>query len=175
VSGPWPVPTPKLPPPRWDTRNPADVDAMAAWVSEHLEVRQAERFNQLYAELKAHGGVEIEENGPARVVRYSDAEALEEARLGNMEPLHEAARRAGHPEWVPFLQPKRGRGQYKRVRYYTLEEAVEDVYFIRQLWQQEYGRSRRARGNRPTAEEIAAAFHNVDVRGVISRTKNYRR
>jgi hypothetical protein len=164
VKGPWPVPPCVLPKPPWKVRNKSDADAMVAWVNERLVVRQAERFNQLYEELKASGRVEIEANGPARVVHYTYEEALAEARKGNMEPLHEAAHRAGLSELVPFLQPKRARGQRGHIRNVRLARAKEDVHYIRhELWPQEYeGRSRRSlHDNPPSAESIAERFWNV--------------
>jgi hypothetical protein len=59
-----------------------------------------------------------------------------------------------------------------------LDEAVEDVHFIRELWKREYPHWKRRQGNPPFAEEIAAEFRGVDYNTLVERVragKNFRR
>jgi hypothetical protein len=55
-----------------------------------------------------------------------------------------------------------------------LEDAVEDVAFIRDLWEREYGRRNRSHNNPPTAQDIAAEFYELhtedDLGALASRT-----
>jgi hypothetical protein len=169
----WDIPPLVLPKPRWWSRNEADANAMVAWVFERLEVRRIERINRLAYELAEHGNTFDFETGLSTPV-YSYKAAIEAAQAGNVEPLREAARKAGLPELAEFISPPKLKpGEYQRVRNFRLDDAVEDVRYIREeLWPQEFNFKRRSRDNPPTAEDIAAAFHNVDVEEVISQLRH---
>jgi hypothetical protein len=128
MKGPWKPPPLKLPKPPWKSENMRDVAAMKAWVKERLEVRQSERFNKLYEELKAHGGVEIEENGPVTVVQYKWKELIDmayeatEKNEAPIEPLREAVRKP-IPELADFIHPrKRAVGE----RIYSLPHRLQN-------------------------------------------------
>lgn len=179
----WEAPTPKLPKPPWWSRNKNDVEWMKAWVFERLKVRFAERLNKLYAELKARGGIEFDpETHRGTIVHRTLQDMKDAAEQGNMEPLREA-----YPELAEYLHPrKRKPGERRFSRDLELDDAVEDVHFIRQLWKREYGGRWKRRqpnaddanpqGNPPFAEEIAAEFHHVDATEVRSRAgKNFAR
>jgi hypothetical protein len=179
----WEVPPLTLEKPRWWTRTKADADKMVAWVNERLEVRRAERANkiikELYPELLAHGGVVFDpEKGWVSDLYYTDRDLIDLAWQGDVEPLRESLRKAGHPyaELADLIfPPNRGQGGGRHYRNLRAAEAAEDVEYIRRLWKDEYGRWKRSqRGNPPTAVQIAAKFHNVEERSVekaLSRVK----
>jgi hypothetical protein len=171
VTGPFKAPPCVLPKPPWHTPTKRDAEKMKAWTKERLEGRKAERLNSLFEELEAHGGVDFEFNyEQATLVRRKFQDLIDEANEGNIEPLREAVRKV-IPELADFIQlPKRGRGKRRHNTNRKVERAVEDVYFIRELWKREYrGRWKRFRDNPPYAHEIAAEFHNVDPRTVKSQ------
>jgi hypothetical protein len=197
-------PNPKVPKPPWHTPTTRDVAALKDWTKERLTVRFVERLNKLYAEL-AHSGVAFELNSddeqPIRAVLVLLEHLIALARGATkkdespIEPLREAIRKGSFPtippELADFIHPaKRGHGkrQHKRGRAErALDEAVEDVHFIRELWKREYRHWKRRKGNPddvnpqgnpPFAEEIAAEFHNVDYKTLVERVrsgKNFRR
>lgn len=84
--------------------------------------------------------------------------AIEQARLGNIEPLKKL-----HPEYAPFFAPpKRKRGGERRKKTASLfmaqsrlEEAVAEKKRLHAIWMKNYGKKNRPVGQL-TAEEIVA-------------------
>src|SRR5262249_19799273 len=153
----------------------ADANAMVAWVNERLEVRWCERMNKLSYELAEQGNTFDFETGRSTPPEYYGYKtAINDAKAGDVEPLRKLLRKAGLPELADLTRsPERGPGGYRRAPNTLVEWAVEDAHYIRhELWPQEYGFKRRSRDNHPSAESIAAAFHNVDVEKVISQSRH---
>jgi hypothetical protein len=145
---------------------------MTAWVEEHLKVRLAKQLNALAQKLEDQGGVVIDrETWLAKFHPTTLTDMLDAAATGDLEPL-----RAKYPELAPYLHPrKRGRGERGFQRDWVVEAAVDDVFFIRELWARQFGRFKRGRDTPPSAEEIAAHFWNIDVRKIVSRMHNLSR
>jgi hypothetical protein len=167
------APTPQLPrPERWVSRDKRDADAMVAWVNEWLLVRKAEHMNEMIAEEVGDQWKIDPDTGQAEIVYWTDEDKRIEAEQGNMEPLREA-----NPKIAAYINPRKRRvGETKQVpprHRLRLQWAVEDVFYIRELWKREYqGRWKRGESNKPTAEQIAANFWKVDVRSVKSKVRH---
>ena len=157
-----------LPPkPDWVCRNEADVNAFTAWNNVHLWRRMGERIIRLHEQIEATDGVvEVTHN---RINFYNNEDIAIQAahEFGDIEPA-----RMIWPEAVSLLKapPRKGKGQYIRARYVHLDNAMEDVRFLHELWFQIFGARRRK--YRPTAEKIAADFHDVDLGVLESRLSN---
>jgi hypothetical protein len=165
------APTPKLPrPERWHSRDKRDADAMVAWVSERLNVRYAEHMNEMIAEVGDQWKHDPD-TGLAEIVYWKLEDRIGEAKQDNMEPLREA-----YPEIAAYINPrKRRQGETKQTpqrHRLRLQWAVEDVFYIRELWKREYGRWKRGERNPPSAEQIAANYWNVEVRSVKSKVRH---
>jgi len=92
---------------------------------------------------------------------------IEQAEQGDIEPL-----RLRYPHLARFLHlPKLGRGKHRLRRdshaMHPVDAAADDVERILKLWKQHY--DKRNRKTDPTAAQIAAARHKVDVRSVASK------
>ena len=110
----------------------------------------------------------------ARIVRRTLEDAIAEAKDGNLEPLRAIAE-AKLPGITPFIQtPKRGHGKRRFTRDLDLEDAAEDVHYIRyELWKPVFGHYKRQ--DPPTAIQIAADFWKVDEGWLESRVDNRKR
>jgi hypothetical protein len=94
------------------------------------------------------------------------AAAKQQADRGNIRPLCRL-----YPELKKYLgPPKLKRGQRRPENPFTkwgnsvaVRNAIDDVWRIRLLWKWEFGKRNRPRGDRVTAEGIAAARHGVAV------------
>jgi hypothetical protein len=86
-----------------------------------------------------------------------DALALQAAEQGDIEPL-----RRLHPHLAKFLHlPKLKHGtHFKDPAKIRLRNARADVQRIREIWQRDYGKTNRPRGQL-TAEEIVAERWNL--------------
>jgi hypothetical protein len=112
---------------------------------------------------------------PAEVYRrHRQKQKLDRAKAaacdGDLGPL-----RALYPEIAEFIhEPKRPRGQrrsyrkpgvnvWEKIGAERPDAAVESVRHLREIWRRHYGRWKRRYDDHPTAEEIAAAFHDCSV------------
>jgi hypothetical protein len=136
----------KLPP--WS----GDNDWMERWVNEQLD----ERFGKPQPLDPGWG--------------EPDGFEIEAAEHGDIEPLKKK-----YPHLAPYLRlPKRARGKrFKRAADIREEQAATDVWLIRDLWQEKYGRKNRSmHQGEITAEEIAARRWGVEesvIREILSQ------
>jgi len=90
--------------------------------------------------------------------KFEWRDAIKKAQAGDVENL-----RKRYPDIAEFIHPpKLGRGK-KYPKPGRWDEVRKTVSIIRLIWLFEYDKQRRHPDDGPSAEEIAAAYHGLDV------------
>ena len=151
-----------MPPPPWSAQNQSQKKVMRDWVFYQIEQAYRQHREKLMSE-------------PTNLRGLLEDEAVAEAERGDLTKLHGLF----HPKFHPFLQlpRKRGRRPYARRPNDSASEDYDEsakllmarklVPLIREIWREQYGKSRRRYEDGYDADDIAAAYFEIkDVEAV---------
>ncbi len=157
----------KLPP--WDHRGVKRLqDQMKAWVEDELNKISWPDLEKAYE--KTHSPENIEK---FEAWFFALGPQIAAAERGDIKPLRAAVAKK-HPELLPFIHlPPRRRGMrfHKPRNADRVDLAVNDARLIREIWQKNYGKRNRPRGDPVTAETIAAELWDVSEDDIRQRMK----
>jgi hypothetical protein len=163
--------------PRWECQTPDEAKAMIDWVNNELDrvkasadlwIRLGEELDDETKKWRSDG-----ETPDWAVVMMVIERAVKKADAGDIEPLrNDLLHLTGHDLGKFLKRPKLKRGEhFPKVEKDPVAEAATAVKIIRKVWRRSFGKVNRLKGDKVSAEQIAADRFGVPVETIINKLK----
>lgn len=167
--------------PRWDCRDPKDQKLFEEWTNARLDEIDAE-FDAALEALED----KRQRDNPHIPIRNALDDGQSDNQCITIRNHKVAVKNIDGERYVrladlePLLRPesrKRGRPKSKArlFKFYFYSGAAEDIDRIRKIWHDHYKKQNRSDSNSPTAFEIAARRHGIELNVLRSYLSNRRR